>query len=1318
MLHHRPPARRASSILAVFLTAFAWLICAAAVLGAPLNMVVRGTPDSVQPGGTISLAVTVANSGSTTMNVARPTFVVPTYTTANSVTAGNTFYMGSGDITLLAGESYTFLAEVLVLDTNPNTGTPTPDGTVLTFNVSSSSTNPTASASASTSVLVSTNPNLALHVTASDDASALSASSPLSYTLTYSNPTASEVQGATLKFVVPSGCTFTSADGGDSSFSNNTVTWNIGTIAAGGSGVRHVAIQVGAGFTAGSLFFADSSFTAGQLSARCRAVDAVKPNARLSLSIVTAESSVKPGGMFRAIINVINRGNTSLSQVEIGYNLPGYTFLKNSHIPVTFRRLPPGESTAVLVAFRVQQDDPGNGLFAPPDGSMIHIDAYAKDGTVPVGAMADCNILVRAAPALALDVNSADEENSEKAGQNVTFTYDFGNPSATDVALGKLSARVPAGCTFVSADGGAVQSQGIVTWDLADIPAAAIGRRHMTVAIGAGITPNTQLQPEATLSAADEAGATVHGRHNIVLHGTAPLTFTATATPQLVKPGGVANVHFTVANRGTVTSDIIAIELITPAHTDYSGTNVYGPGYNLSSSTHPVPVGEAQTLAFALPMTNGNATFSEAAPTPGEFVPLVARINDNTNGISAVAKMNLVIDPTQHVVLDLTAEDGDEHTAPGSAIQFTATYGNPGGALAAGGELVVKLPDGVTFGSADGGGALQSDGLVHFPIESVGTGGVGARNIQATIGVGVKTGTQLLAQAFITSADKAAQARAQKAVTVRTTPKISLVLRTAPNPALPGETVQVNFDVTNHGSSTISSLYVAYQVPNFATAEGTYGAGHEETKFLLSNLAPDQTQTITQTFTVIATDPGAGLIGPAGGTLLPIMAYAFNYQTYDTALATTNVAVRGAITATPDFVLLRGLGPVAIAVLKNDKAVVGKLKVANFTQAAHGSLVLNKTTGTFTYRADSSFTGTDSFTYTVTNGSVSATAIVTISNPFLYFAGTYRLDVVDGSGNSVGFVTVKMSNGGVFTGKLYDKGTLVTAVRGSLDASGNFTGVFKPKGKPVVTLKLSASKPGAFAQMHGTVQYGTATALNLPNSAVIAGLPAGYAAGDYNVLFDDTTSGGPEGFGWAMLTLGADGKITLAGRLGDDQPLKTISNLDADGSFTVYQQLYGTKGALSGRLTLSSSTGAVQGTLNWSKAPKAAPAAQFPLGFSVALNVTGSPYAVVSQGGADFDYPTIGTRIVSVEINDGTTSLPLGLATESAANDSFTPAAPNTAQLVLTITRAAGAVTGSFIDPATGKKVTFTGLVNQDGNIAAGVYRTGDHSGSITLTPQ
>jgi hypothetical protein len=1316
MLHHHPGARRASSYCAAFVAAFTSLICAAAALAAPLNMAVRGTPDSVRPGGTISLAVTVANSGSTTMNVARPTFVVPTYTSANSTSAGNTFYMGSGDITLLAGESYTFLAEVLVLDTNPGTGTPTPDGSVLTFNISASSTNPTASASASTNVVVSTDPNLALHVTASDDASALAANSPLSYTLTYSNPSSSEVQGALLKFTVPAGCTFVTADGGDSSFANSTVTWNVGTVAAGGSGVRHVTVQVGSGFATGALFTSDSSFTAGQLSARCRTINAVKPGARLSLSVVTAESSVKPGGMFRAIINVINRGSTSLSQVEVGYNLPGYTSLRNSHIPVTFLHLAPGESTAVLVAFRVQQDDPGNGLFAPPDGTMIHLDAYAKDGTVPVGALADCNILVRSTPLLELDVNASDEANSETAAGATTFTYDFGNPSATDIALGKLSARVPAGCTFVSADGAGVHSNGMVTWDLASIPAGTIGRRHMTVSVGAGLT-KSQLQAEATLSADDAAEATVHAHHSVLLHTTAPLTLTVTATPELVKPGNVANVHLTIGNRGNVTTNSLQVEFITPAHTKYS--DFYDPGYNLTLSGNALPAGEIRTIGFSLPITNGNPAVNEPAPTQGEFLPLVVRITEQTTGLTAVAKVNLVVDQPQDVVLDLTASDAAEHTAPGDAIEFTATYGNPGGALAAGGELVCKLPDGVTFATADGGVSLGADGLLHFPIEPAGVGGTGRRTIQATIDAGVKSGTQLLAEAFLTTSDKAAQAHAHKAVSVRTTPQISLTVTAVPNPALPGETVQVKFDVTNHGLNTISSLYVACQVPNFVTADGgVYDTGDEATKYLLTNLAPDQTQSIILTFAVLTTDPGAGTVGPAGGMLLQVMAYAYNYSTYDTAVATTNIAVRGAITASPDFVLLRGLGPVAIQVLKNDKAAVGKLTVSNFTQAAHGSLVLNKRTGTFTYRADASFTGRDFFTYTVTNGSVSATAIVTISNPFLYFVGTYRLDVVDGSGNSVGFVTVKMSNGGVFTGKLYDKGTLVTAVRGSLDGSGNFTGVFKPKGKPAITLKLSVSKPGSFAQIRGSVQYGTATALNLPTSAVIAGLPAGYATGEYNVLFDDTTIGGPEGMGWAGLVLGADGKITLTGRLGDDQPLKTISNLEADGSFTIYQQLYGTKGALSGRLSLSSSTGAVAGTLNWIKAPKATPATQFPLGFGVALAVTGSPYAVVAQGGADFDYPTIGTRIVTVEINDGSGSVSLGTATESAANDSFTPTAPNAAQLVLTIARASGAVSGSFTDPATSKKLTFTGLVNQDANIAAGVYKTGDHSGSIIITPQ
>ncbi len=86
------------------------------------------------------------------------------------------------------------------------------------------------------------------------------------------------------------------------------------------------------------------------------------------------------------------------------------------------------------------------------------------------------------------------------------------------------------------------------------------------------------------------------------------------------------------------------------------------------------------------------------------------------------------------------------------------------------------------------------------------------------------------------------------------------------------------------------------------------------------------------------------------------------------------VALDDAAVATEDTPLV--INPADL--LGNDSDVDGdSLTITSFTQPANGSLIANSD-GTFTYTPDANFCGTDSFTYTISDGELSATATVTI----------------------------------------------------------------------------------------------------------------------------------------------------------------------------------------------------------------------------------------------------------------------------------------------------------------------------------------------------
>ena len=110
----------------------------------------------------------------------------------------------------------------------------------------------------------------------------------------------------------------------------------------------------------------------------------------------------------------------------------------------------------------------------------------------------------------------------------------------------------------------------------------------------------------------------------------------------------------------------------------------------------------------------------------------------------------------------------------------------------------------------------------------------------------------------------------------------------------------------------------------------------------------------------------------------------FLYTVKDSRGAISNIAAArvqvSRPTAADDWADTDATNPVTINVLDNDSDPDGNVylqfpgSVSLRTGPAHGSVTLDQTTNSFTYQANGNFTGTDSFTYIVTNGSGAASA--------------------------------------------------------------------------------------------------------------------------------------------------------------------------------------------------------------------------------------------------------------------------------------------------------------------------------------------------------
>src|SRR5207249_9519 len=93
---------------------------------------------------------------------------------------------------------------------------------------------------------------LTITLTKTRDVASAGPGQTITYTLTYGNAGSVSATNVSLSDFVPTSTTFQSATGGGT-LTGGVVTWNIGSIAAGGSGSRQFTVTINAGVVAGTI---------------------------------------------------------------------------------------------------------------------------------------------------------------------------------------------------------------------------------------------------------------------------------------------------------------------------------------------------------------------------------------------------------------------------------------------------------------------------------------------------------------------------------------------------------------------------------------------------------------------------------------------------------------------------------------------------------------------------------------------------------------------------------------------------------------------------------------------------------------------------------------------------------------------------------------------------------------------------------------------------------------------------------------------------------------------------------------------------------
>ena len=341
-----------------------------------------------------------------------------------------------------------------------------------------------------------------------------------------------------------------------------------------------------------------------------------------------------------------------------------------------------------------------------------------------------------------------------------------------------------------------------------------------------------------------------------------------------------------------------------------------------------------------------------------------------------------------------------------------------------------------------------------------------------------------------------------------------------------------------------------------------------------------------------------------------------------------------------------------------------------------------------------------------------------IPSPFIPLIGTY--DGLFYNTNSLlslgsGFITINLTTSGTFTGTL-QIGLTKWPFTGQFDVTGS-AAIVVARGKMTpVNLALQLDLSGGLDQITGAAT----AADNSWTSDLNADLSGQFnattnpcpAAGTYTLLIPGIPGAtqSPAGDGYGIVKVTTAGKVTLTGVLADGTSVSESGALSKSGQWALYAPLYVGRGCLMGWLAFTNTPlSDIDGWAGWIR-PVQPSVALYTMGFTMVTEAIGSQYVK----------PPAGIRVLNfangiVSLSDGNLAESFTNQVQLNANNTIVNLGSNGLKLAINI--GDGLMAGSAQDPATGKYLSFKGVVLQKQNAAGGFFLNQNQSGEVFFGP-
>jgi hypothetical protein len=334
--------------------------------------------------------------------------------------------------------------------------------------------------------------------------------------------------------------------------------------------------------------------------------------------------------------------------------------------------------------------------------------------------------------------------------------------------------------------------------------------------------------------------------------------------------------------------------------------------------------------------------------------------------------------------------------------------------------------------------------------------------------------------------------------------------------------------------------------------------------------------------------------------------------------------------------------------------------------------------------------------------------------PARFVVGRYSALISDELGSPTGFARFDVTTSGAWTGFVRIGGQR-WSVRGAFSSDGHAKVTLARAGTVPLKLELLGVRGSLQATIEGG---GAALTFTAPHCPWSTAQPTPNA-GRYTLLLDPVVDSPtaelvPIGSGFAAMKISKDGRATVIGRMPDGVPFAGSSWLLADGMLPFDANMSAGADAFAfGNLTFRESAplSDVAGELDWQRLPGERP--QYPQGFAVKLEVTGSRYTPPGRTAVPLAVGATGTTLLALR-GGNLPNAPLERSVILRPGRSSIVEPPVT---LFAIDAATGTFYGRFLHPADGLSRTFRGAFLQKPNLGRGVFVGTSEAGAVTLTP-